>query len=378
MLKILCTGDFQLDKTFGTLGKSAKLFRQQLMDTFESVILEHGAKHDLILIAGDLFDREATPTSVIEEVSRTLSKSSTPCVIIPGNHDFVRSGIPYVLEESLKNVGAKNTHVMTEKKPISFSELGLTIYPAPLYRKDDISDLWGWIPEREQSDGIRIALMHGALESLPGGTIPENLANAKDLDAVVCGDQHGPSRGDDSASELFNIDKSKSRKLYYSMAPEAQHINQNFVGSYLSLSFDEEGEITNHERIEVGNIRFFNESIDFENGEESDESIQMVKAFFSQLDDCKPELTSIRLNLGGQLSSGNFSDLQNFLKEITPQWPLLKLDRHIIVSDDSEVSIENDPAIDCIKRSLESGKEVSEEMNARIMEIVRLNIGRWK
>ena len=59
----------------------------------------------------------------------------------------------------------------------------------------------------------RIALMHGALDSLPKGLIPGNLASQKDLDLVICGDQHGPSDGDDDTSELFNLETSRKRKL---------------------------------------------------------------------------------------------------------------------------------------------------------------------
>ena len=96
-IRILCTGDFQLGKSFSTLGESAKIFREQLMTTFSEVIDNHGKEHDLILIAGDLFDRAATPTALIEEVAEKLANCSTPCVVLPGNHDAVNTGIPKVL-----------------------------------------------------------------------------------------------------------------------------------------------------------------------------------------------------------------------------------------------------------------------------------------
>ena len=64
-VKILATGDFQLHKTLGTLGKHAEAFRQQLMATFEQVILESTKDHDIVVIAGDLFDRMGTPIHVI-------------------------------------------------------------------------------------------------------------------------------------------------------------------------------------------------------------------------------------------------------------------------------------------------------------------------
>ena len=169
VVKILATGDFQLDKSFGTLGEHAVLFRKQLMATFNEVIMKHASDHDLVLIAGDLFDRKATPTSVIEAAADTMARCTTHCVVLPRNHDPVNSGIPSVLAEALHQRGATHVHVAVKRKPIPLPKLGLTLYPAPLFRKDDISDQWSWIPDRTKEDGFRVALMHGALDSLPNG-----------------------------------------------------------------------------------------------------------------------------------------------------------------------------------------------------------------
>ena len=153
----------------------------------------------------------------------------------------------------------------------------------------------------------RIALMHGALDSLPKGLIPENLASQKDLDLVICGDQHGPSDGDDDTSELFNLETSRKRKLYYAMAPEAQHINQNFTGSFLSLEIDENGKIGSCERIEVGEIRFVNKTFVFD---QEMEDIQLtLTSILEQTVGRPPELTSIRLHLHGYLQSDALTKL---------------------------------------------------------------------
>ena len=66
------------------------------------------------------------------------------------------------------------------------------------------------------------SLMHGALSSMPNGQIPEDLAKQKDLDLVICGDQHGPKQSVEQ-SNLFNLETSKQRRLYYAMAPGDDH-----------------------------------------------------------------------------------------------------------------------------------------------------------
>jgi hypothetical protein len=376
-VRVLCTGDFQLDKAFGTLGPEAETFREQLMKTFAKVVQTHGPHHDLILIAGDMFDRKATPTSIIEEAATVLASCNTPCLIIPGNHDPVNSGIPSVLQEVLSQRGATHVHVAVERKPIEYKELGLTVFPAPLFRKDDLSDQWGWIPERTKEQGTRIALMHGALDSLPGGLIPEDLAIQKDLDLVVCGDQHGPGNGVSESSNLFNLDISKRRKLYYAMAPEAQHINQNFTGAFLTLELKENGEIKSSERMEVGEIRFVNETISFDHNSE-DES-HAFDTLLASIDGRPTQLTSIRLTIQGELQSESYQQLNVRLSQLKTEWPLLELINEVTTrnTDDWDQQ-EVDPLVGKIEQALSHDTNLDPLMKARILELLRINLGRWQ
>ena len=374
--RILCSGDFQLDKTFGTLGEHAKTFRKQLMTTFAKVIQNHGPKHDLILIAGDLFDRKATPTSIIEEAARILASCPTPCLIIPGNHDPVNSGIPPVLQEALSQLGAEHVQVAVKREPVAYPELGITLFPAPLFRKDDISDQWGWIPERTKDQGTRIALMHGALDSLPGGLIPENLASQKDLDLVICGDQHGPGGGDAAASGLFNLETSKQRKLYYAMAPEAQHINQNFTGAYLMLEVKKNGEVGSSERIEVGELRFVNETIEFDHDMEDAQSA--LASGLERTVGRTPELTSIRLHVEGQLRGEVFTQLNEALTALQRDWPILDLSNQVSEFEPEEAVADDNPLVAKISQVVDGDSSISSEMKVRILELLKLNAGRWQ
>jgi len=375
-LRILCTGDFQLDKTFGTLGEHAKNFRDQLMDTFTKVIQNYGSKHDLILIAGDLFDRNATPTPIIQKAAKILASCSTPCLIIPGNHDPVNSGIPVVLQEALSQLGADHVQVAVKREPVPYPDLGVTMFPAPLFRKDDISDQWGWIPERTKSQGTRIALMHGALDSLPGGLIPENLASQKDLDLVICGDQHGPSDGDAAASGLFNLETSMKRKLYYAMAPEAQHINQNFTGSFLSLDIDKNGKVGSCERIEVGEIRFVNETFDFD--QEMEDSQSVLASVLEQTVERPPELTSIRLHLKGQLRSEALTTLNQTFDSLKQDWHIIEITNQVSEFEPEEAVADDNPLIAKISQVVDGDSSISSEMKTKITELLKLNFGRWQ
>jgi predicted MPP superfamily phosphohydrolase len=372
-VKILATGDFQLHKTFGTLGKHAEAFRQQLMATFEQVILESTKDHDIVVIAGDLFDRMGTPIHIIQEVAETLAKCPISCVVLPGNHDPVISGIPKALSEALKAKNATHVHVALKREPIHFEALGMTLYPAPLFRKDDISNQYAWIPAREEGDGLRVALMHGALTTLPNGLIPEDVANQMDLDLVICGDQHGPSSGDFEASPLFNLATSKDRRLYYAMAPEAQNISQNFTGSVLSLDLNDGHEITSASRTEIGALRFVNGSVNFagENGIE-----EQLTSFFEPYNRHQPGLVSLRLELTGEITRDESVALQAQLEDLGQQWPLLDLKNLVAVpQEDAELAGPENPLQKMIQDALHAS-DASDELRAKVIELLPIIIGR--
>jgi len=372
-IKILATGDFQLDKTFGTLGIHAEAFRKQLMATFKRVMLESTEAHDLVVIAGDLFDRMGTPIHVIQEVAETLAKCPIACVVLPGNHDPVISGIPKALSEALKAKNANHVHVALKREPIHFEKLGMTLYAAPLFRKDDISNQYSWIPAREEGDGLRVALMHGALTSLPNGLIPEDLANQMDLDLVICGDQHGPSSGDTEASPLFNLATSKARHLYYAMAPEAQNINQNFTGSILSLEVNDDHEITSASRTEVGVLRFVNGTVNFGGENEMEEQLS---SFFEPYNDHQSGMVSLRLGLTGDITQEESLSLRAELNDLQQQWPLLELNNLVTVAQGgSELDGPENPLQRMIQDALQTS-DASDELRAKVIELLPIIIGR--
>lgn len=373
-VRILCTGDTQLDKSFGTLGGSAPAFRKQLLSTFKRVMAE-AKDYDLVLVAGDVFDREGTPTRVIEEVADVFAACKTPTVVLAGNHDSLKSGIPRVLHAALAQRNATHVFVPLHREALLFPELGVTVYPVPLANRGDLSNQYDWIPEREEGQGVRVALMHGALDSIPEGTIPTNVAGIKDLDLVVCGDQHGPSHGDEHGSVLFNPEASIQRRLVYAMAPEAQHINQGFVGAYTEVVMTKTGEIETLNRIEVGELRFLNSTVALsaEAGVENalDEAMSAVQ-------DRAPELTSIRLTLEGNITYEQNESLQVKLSELSSNWPLLDVrNLAIVIEDDGTEDQETDDPILRLLQTKAREQNLGTHVVSRIAELYKINKGRW-
>ena len=373
-IKILCTGDFQLGKLFGGLGGYSAGFREQLFSTARNILTEEAPKYDICLIAGDVFDRIETPTRLIESFADVLSRCETKVVVIPGNHDPVNSGIPKALSRALELRSANHVHVALEREPIRFDDLSVTVFPAPLMRKDDLSDLWGWIPERSDVDGTRIGLFHAALTSLPNGVLPTDIAERADLDLVIVGDQHGPGKMGEDASDIFNLDVSRSRRLYYAAAPEAQNINQNWIGSYLGLEVSSEGSIESAERIEIGKMSFVNEQI----GISESDPVKEIKDRLEHVMGRDPQLTVIRLSLTGEISSDSNLEVESYLGELGSRFPMLEVvtGYDIAQPDETPSTVFSDPAIDRIVNEIDTASE-RDHVKRRACEILILNMGRW-
>lgn len=87
MLKILHTGDFHLDSPFtGVDLQAGERLREELRKIFIDVV-ELAGEHDMMLIAGDLFDCGYVSPDTLTLVRDSLEAYSKPVVIAPGNHD---------------------------------------------------------------------------------------------------------------------------------------------------------------------------------------------------------------------------------------------------------------------------------------------------
>ncbi|MBQ8287456.1 MAG: metallophosphoesterase [Clostridia bacterium] len=91
MLKVIHTADIHLDSPF-SLGnaETSALRREELREMFRRLCRYIGEqKADLVLIAGDLFDRKFVTKNTVDLVVRELAAlPDVRFVITPGNHDY--------------------------------------------------------------------------------------------------------------------------------------------------------------------------------------------------------------------------------------------------------------------------------------------------
>ena len=187
--------------------------------------------YDLVLVAGDVFDREGTPTSPTQAAADKFAACKTPTVVLAGITTF-KSGIPQVLKAALARRNAARL-VPLQREPLPFLNLGLTVSCSAL---EQGFNQYAWI-----SSGHR-RWSPCSFDARWTTCQVNQMLRARRSWIWVCGDQHARRSGDEDASVLFNVETSIQRRLVYSMAPEAQHINQGFVGAYTNVSLAENGE----------------------------------------------------------------------------------------------------------------------------------------
>ena len=126
-LRILHTGDFHLDSPFAGLDAEASAIRRrELRETF-CAMMEYArtADIDMVLIAGDLFDRRFATSETLSLICTNFASLPCPVVITPGNHDPADGrGIWH------STVLPGNVFVFREDKlrRLNFPELGVDVY----------------------------------------------------------------------------------------------------------------------------------------------------------------------------------------------------------------------------------------------------------
>lgn len=127
MIKILHTGDVHLDSPFAGLDKdTARLRRRELRETFSAMTAYARTEDvDMVLIAGDLFDRKFATKETVELICSEFASLSCPVVVSPGNHDPA-DGRGIWHSGNLPD----NVFVFTEEKlsRFSFEGLGVDVY----------------------------------------------------------------------------------------------------------------------------------------------------------------------------------------------------------------------------------------------------------
>lgn len=155
-LKILHSADWHLNSPFAGFSESQRAVLKQEQRKIPGKVAQLARREDcdLVLLAGDIFDGEASRES-LDLLKKALADCGVPVFISPGNHDFCAPGCPW-LEESWP----ENVFIFTGGlESVTVSGLDVRVYGAGYQSMDCGPLLEGF--RAEGSERYKIAVLHG-------------------------------------------------------------------------------------------------------------------------------------------------------------------------------------------------------------------------
>ena len=199
MIKLLHTADLHLGARFPSLGEREGARQAAFFKTFEHLLTTAiKCEVDLMVIAGDLFDRPRPDASVVGQVQaglqRLAERGITP-VLLPGTHDSVVPGDSVYRRSEFP--GAIVLDRPTVEEPVRITIRGEDVFLYGFAYRSFLSERGLDSMVRRPEDGIHIGLLHGSQQGrhewdCRKKDLPFTLAELKSwgLDYVALGHYH--------------------------------------------------------------------------------------------------------------------------------------------------------------------------------------------
>lgn len=288
MLKILHTGDFHLDSPFtGVDLPTGERLREELRKIFIDVV-ELAGGHDLMLIAGDLFDCGYVSPETLELVRDSLAAYGKPVVIAPGNHDPYSSGSIWTATSWPENVYIFDTDELSTFRfnigeiPVAVHGWGFT---SPSLERSPLAD--GLLPD---NGAINIICAHADTVSPISKYAPTPLSL---FAACVC-----------EYAALGHIHKTPEIALAgrttvaYCGFPEGRSYDEEGEGGVLSVAI-ESGNTPEIKRIITSNHKYITRHLDI-TGAESDSEVAARISELARSEKCDRNV-SLKVYLEGSI-----------------------------------------------------------------------------
>ena len=327
MPTFIVTSDWHIGAPMKGAGKAAEAFRKAKYDMVKrigEVIARRNAQ--ALFILGDLFDSDRIGERDMFKTGVSISKIKCPVFILPGNHDWWhQGGIMHSFDRLCQK--HQNIRILLKNQAFSVDELpGITFFPSPLLVRNPVQDTSEWIPERTAEHGIRVGLLHGSLNTVPGGNIPKDVTQKRDLDFTFLGDWHKPITIDD--------------RTYYCGSPEPGGFDESHKGQLLIVETD--GKDVTVEQETVGKLAWKRIEIELESTEVGGLGLQKLKQELDENSSIK-ELTALRLHLSGSLSWDELTELDDHLARLPFEgWAAIDTE-NIKVRKQTEINLDSFP-----------------------------------
>ena len=127
---------------------------------------------DLVIIAGDLFDHNRVPDTLISFVVEQLRRLPVPVAILPGNHDCLTPGSVFERADLWQNCANVRIFRSPYGETMDLPELGMSLWGKAHDSYDhDVLPLAG-LPRPQRNGSWHIAVAHGYFVSLAPPLLP--------------------------------------------------------------------------------------------------------------------------------------------------------------------------------------------------------------
>lgn len=205
-IRFLHSADWQLGMTRRFLGdESQAVFtadRLAAVEALGELAATHGAQ--FVVVAGDVFEDNAVPRSVVLRAVEALSAFPVPVVMLPGNHDPLDVSSVFRCRDFSPALSGGGVVVLDGSGPVEVVP-GVEVVGVPwTSKRPDPSRLPTLLASLEPTDGVRVLVAHGGTDEVYGGHSPsveaiavaslEEAIETERVDYVALGDRHSVTR----------------------------------------------------------------------------------------------------------------------------------------------------------------------------------------
>ncbi|KAA0919434.1 metallophosphoesterase [Dietzia sp. ANT_WB102] len=205
-IRFLHSADWQLGMTRRFLGdESQAVFtadRLAAVDALGKLAERHGTQ--FVVVAGDVFEDNAVPRSVVLRAVEALAAFPVPVLVLPGNHDPLDVSSVFRCRDFSPALEGGAVVVLDGSGPVEVVP-GVEVVGVPwTSKRPDPSRLPALLASLDPTDGVRILVAHGGTDEIYGGHSPsveaiavstlEEAIDSERLDYVALGDRHSVTR----------------------------------------------------------------------------------------------------------------------------------------------------------------------------------------
>ncbi len=308
-LKIFLTADVHLGMQFaGYPPEVGEQLREARFRTLQYCVEEANREScDLLVVAGDLFERTTVPKTVISRATEILKQFTGKLVaVLPGNHDFFSPSSGSLWPVFQERAG-DNLLLLSEARAYSLKDFGIPaiLYAVPCFSKHSKESPLGGLSGREEDAGSawHIGVAHGTLEGLAPDTeglyypLSRRELERRALDLWLLGHLHRPYP---AAGE--------NERVFYPGTPEPDGFDCPHPGHAWILELTATGGITAR-LLRTGQFQFLNREMVLEDESGVEQLLQSMR---------EEELSRrlVRLRLKGRIPPEIYRELPAQLEKI--------------------------------------------------------------